>query len=447
MKAHAVEVRAGRIDGTVRAPGSKSETHRALLLAAQSDTPCRVRSPLRSDDTNATLSCLHDLGARLHLQDDDVQFLPSPLRPPREALDCRNSGTTLRLLSATVARLGIDVILTGDESLRSRPNRDLLDALSALGARCSSHDGQAPLTIRGPIHPGSVVLPPRTSSQFASGLLLSLAFLPGESTVALDAPVASAPYLDITLVMARHFALRIDEEPHAGRRFRVLGGQVPRAERVNVAGDWSGAAFPLVAAAITGGKATVTNLEPESPQGDRAVVDLLRRFGARVTTVDGSTTAEAGAGALTSPGTVDVAATPDLFPALAILAACSRGTTAFTGGTSLRHKESDRIAAMADGLRRMGITVRERPDGLDVTGGRLTGATVASLGDHRVHMAFAVAGLAATGTTLVDDPASAAVSYPGFHDAFRRMGAPLALLQGNRAHVIDSTPSRRGATP
>jgi 3-phosphoshikimate 1-carboxyvinyltransferase len=436
MKAHAVEVRPGRVEGSVKAPPSKSETHRALLLAAQSDTPCRVRSPLRSDDTNATLACLHDLGARLHLQDDDIQFLPAPLRPPREALDCRNSGTTLRLLSATVARLAVDVTLTGDESLRSRPNNDLLNALAALGARCSSHDGKAPLTIRGPIRPGSVILPPRTSSQFASGLLLSLAFLPGESSVALDAPVASAPYLDITLFLARHFGLRIDEEPHPGRRFRVPGGQVPRAERVNVAGDWSGAAFPLVAAAITGGKVTVTNLEPASPQGDRAVLGILERFDVKAATVDGSTTVE-GPGALASPGTVDVSATPDLFPALAVLAAFSRGTTTFVGGSSLRHKESDRIAAMATGLGRMGIQVRERPDGLEVTGGKPAGATVASLGDHRIHMAFAVAGLAATGTTVVDDPSCAAVSYPGFHDALRRIGAPLALLQGNRAQVAD----------
>lgn len=435
MKAHAVEVRAGRIAGTVRAPGSKSETHRALLLAAQSDTPCRVRSPLRSDDTNATLSCLHDLGARLHLQDDDIQFLPAPMRPPNEALDCRNSGTTLRLLSATVARLGVDVTLTGDDSLRSRPNRDLLDALASLGARCSSNDGKAPLTIRGPLHSGSVVLPPRTSSQFASGLLLSLAFLPGDSTVALDPPVASSPYLDVTLAMGRHFGLRITEEPHPGRRFLVHGGQVPRAERVNVAGDWSAAAFPLVAAAITGGKATVVNLEPDSPQGDRAIRGLLGRFGANVTLVDGSVTAEAGQGTLASPGTVDVSATPDLFPALAVLAACSRGTTTFAGGAALRHKECDRIAAMAEGLRRMGIAVRELPDGLEVTGGTLRGATVASLGDHRIHMALAVAGLAAAGTTVVDDPACASVSYPGFHEAMRRMGAPMSLLQANRAEV------------
>jgi 3-phosphoshikimate 1-carboxyvinyltransferase len=434
MKPTALEVRPGRIDGTLRAPPSKSETHRAYLLAAQSDLPCRVRSPLRSEDTQATLSCLHDLGARLHLQDDDVQFLPAPWRAPKQALDCRNSGTTLRLLTVAAARVGHDVVLTGDESLRNRPNAPLLEALTALGARVSSDGGKAPITVRGPLRSGVVSLPPRSSSQYASALLLGLALLPGPSTVELQAPVASSPYLDVTLASARAFGLRITEAlmPAGGRRFDLPGGDVPRTDRVNVEGDWSAAAFPLVAAAITAGRATVTAVRQDSPQGDRAIVDLLRSFGAKVRHDESGITCEGPAtGGLASPGTVDVAATPDLFPALCILAACSRGTTTFTGGSSLRAKESDRIRAMAVGLTQMGITARERPDGLEVDGGLLRGATVASLADHRIHMAFAVAGLAANGTTTIDDPGCAAVSYPGFHPAMTKAGAPFTLLQGN----------------
>lgn len=437
MKAHAVEVRPGRVDGTVRMPGSKSETHRAFLLAAQSDVPCLVAAPLRSEDTNATLACLHALGARVHLDGDteDVQFLPAPLRPPREALDCRNSGTTLRLLTATAARFGAPVTLTGDGSLRGRPNGALLSALTALGAACAADGGKAPLTVRGPLRAGDASLPERTSSQFASALLLALSGVPGASTVTLAAPVASSPYLDVTLRQAAAFGLRIDEEPHPGRRFHVTGAQMPHAPSHRVHGDWSAAAFPLVAAAVTGGKVRIEGLAPDSPQGDRAVTDIVRSFGANVQA--SATAVEAEGGALASPGDVDVSATPDLFPALAVLAACSRGRTTFTGGAALRHKESDRIAAMADGLRRMGVACSERPDGLVVDGGRLHGATVASRGDHRIHMAFAVAGLAAQGTTVVDDPACAAVSWPGFHAALAAAGAPFALLQGNRAHVME----------
>jgi 3-phosphoshikimate 1-carboxyvinyltransferase len=434
MRAHTAEVRPGPVSGTVRAPGSKSETHRAFLLAAQSAEPCLVRSPLRSADPQATLACLHAMGARMHLDaggDGDVQFLPAPLRPPREALDCRNSGTTLRLLAATAARLGADVTLTGDDSLRGRPNGGLLDALAALGARCSSNGGRAPLTVRGPLRPGPVTLPPGASSQFASALLLSLPFLAGPSTVDLQPPVSSAPYLDVTLEAAAAFGLRIEPQDHPGRRFHVPGGQQPRAARHAVSGDWSAAAFPLVAAAVTGGTVTVEGVRADSRQGDRAIADHLRSFGAKVQAGEASVTAQGGP--LDSPGTVDVRATPDLFPALCVAAACARGTTTFTGGAALRAKESDRIAAMAAGLRRMGVACEERPDGLAVTGGRPRGASVASLGDHRIHMALAVAGLAAEGTTLVDDPACAAVSWPGFHDAMSALGARVSLLQGNRA--------------
>lgn len=435
MKPHALEVQPAVLDGTMRVPGSKSETHRAFLLAAQSDEPCLVETPLRSEDTNATLTCLHALGARLHLEEEggSVRFLPSPLRPPRAALDCRNSGTTLRLLTATCSRFGAAVTLTGDASLRARPNDALLEALTTLGATCRSADGKAPVTVHGPLRAGDVALPPRTSSQFASALLLALAGVPGPSTVALAAPVSSSPYLDVTLATAAAFGLRIEEEDHAGRRFRVTGAQVPRAQRHTVQGDWSAAAFPLVAAAITGGRIRVEGLASDSRQGDRAILDHLRSFGAQVR-AEGSAV-ELVADRSESPGTVDVAATPDLFPALAVLAARSRGSTTFTGGLALRHKESDRIAAMAEGLRRMGAAVRETPDGLIVDGGTLRGATVASLGDHRIHMALAVAGLAATGTTTIDDPSCADVSWPGFHRAMAAAGARFTSLQGNRAQV------------
>jgi 3-phosphoshikimate 1-carboxyvinyltransferase len=297
--------------------------------------------------------------------------------------------------------------------------------------RVSSNGGKAPLTVRGPLRSGAFALPPGTSSQFASALLLSLPFVPGDSTVDLQPPVSSAPYLDVTLELASAFGLRIGRGDHPGRRFQVSGGQQARATAHTVSGDWSAAAFPLVAAAIAGGTVTVEGVRADSPQGDRAVADVLRSFGAKVTVDETSVTAQGGS--LESPGTVDVRATPDLFPALCVLAACARGATTFTGGAALRAKESDRIVAMADGLRRMGVRCEERPAGLIVTGGKPKGASVASLGDHRIHMAFAVAGLVADGPTTVDDPACAAVSYPGFHDAMASLGAKVALLQGNRA--------------
>lgn len=430
MKAHAVEVRPGRVEGTLTAPPSKSVTHRAFLLAAQSTIPCTVQTPLLAEDTRATLSCLMALGARLHLdpgRPETVQFLPAGLRAPAPALDCRNSGTTLRLLTATAARLGQAVVLTGDDSLRSRPSGALHDALRTLGATVDAKDGKAPVTVRGPIRAGHAQLPAGTSSQFASALLLSLPMLPGPSTLRLQAPIASAPYLDLTVDVAQAFGLAIDRD-HT--HFVLPGSSLPRADSFLVEGDWSAAAFALTAAAVTGGKASVNGLRADSKQGDRALLDLLRSFGAnvRATTVEG--------GVLQSPGTLDVAATPDLFPVLCVLAACARGTTTFTGGANLRNKESDRIAAMADGLRRLGADARETPEGLIVTGGRpLRGATLSSHGDHRIHMALCVAALAAQGPSTLDGPGTAAVSHPGFHADLAALGADVRLLQGNRAVV------------
>ncbi|HET6398166.1 MAG TPA: 3-phosphoshikimate 1-carboxyvinyltransferase [Candidatus Thermoplasmatota archaeon] len=422
-----VVVRPGPVAGAVRAPGSKSHTHRAFLLGAQSEVPSTVTGALRAADTQATIDCLRLLGANASWDARDagvVRFQPARLRPTPHLLDCRNSGTTLRLLAATVARFGARSILDGDQSLRARPNGPLLDALHALGARTESRAGCAPLAVQGPLRPGEASLPPATSSQFASGLLLSLPFLEAPSVVRLAHPLSSAPYLDLTLHIARQAGLRIAQrDGPGGRSYAVAGGDSVRLPHAAVEGDWSSAAFALCAAAATGGAVRVDGLEGASMQGDKAVAQVLRAFGAHVEVTAGHATCRGGP--LESPGEVDVRHTPDLFPALAVVAAVARGTTTFTGGASLRRKESDRIGAMAEALARMGADVQQLEDGLRVRGGSLRGAAVASRGDHRIHMALCVAGLAASSATTVDGAASTAVSYPGFHDDLRRLGARL----------------------
>lgn len=415
----AFEVRPGTVDGTVTVPGSKSVTHRAFLLAAQSPEPSTVMAPLRSADTDATLAVLHGLGYQVRPEAGLVRFLPAEARPPVDPLDCRNSGTTLRLATALAARFPFPTTLTGDASLQARPNGPLVHALRSLGATIDVE--QAPLTVLGPLRPGTARLPPSTSSQYASGLLLSLPMLETESRLDMDGPVASAPYLDVTAAVAASFGLVTHRAGSSdeGFSYTVPGAQAPVCQAYKVEGDWSTAAFPLVAAAITGGRITVRGLDPKSPQGDRAVLGHLAAFGAGVKAGEDGVTVEGGT--LESPGTVDVSATPDMFPALTVLAAASRGATVFTGGLALRHKESDRIRAMADGLTAMGIHVKETEDGMTIHGGTLRGATVHAHDDHRIHMALVVAGLAASGKTVVDGRTSAAVSYPGFHDDLARL--------------------------
>lgn len=422
------------LSGTLRAVPSKSVTHRAFLLAAQCSQPSTVQNALLADDTRAMLAALLALGARVHLDPDhpsDVQFLPAGLRPPATAIDCSNAGTALRLLAGTVARFAVPVLLTGDASLRQRPNGPLLTALQHLGVRTASATaGQAPLTIQGPMRPGIVDIDATQGSQFVSALLLSLPFLSGPSAIRLQGPPASAPYLALTRDVAAQYGVPI-EAPTPGT-FTTVGNAQPDNPRFVVEGDWSAAAFPFAAAAITGGSVSMVGLRPDSRQGDRAILDHLVAFGAS-TRIEQSAQAASCTGApLSAPGTIDVTATPDLFPVLAAVAAHARGTTTFTGIATLRHKESDRVTAMADGLRALGIAVQVRDGAVDITGGRPRGANLSSRGDHRIHMALTVAALAADGPSRIDGADTAAVSYPGFHDDLASLGARLTGLQGIR---------------
>lgn len=403
-------------------PPSKSVTHRALLLGALSRQPCRVVGPLWGADCRSTLAVLQSMGARARRVGDDVCFEPvADLQPPRAPLDCGNSGTTLRLMMGQGARLAAPVAFTGDASLQSRPNGPLLAALGALGVATDSDGGTAPLTLQGPLRAGSVTLPPRVSSQYASALLLSLCLVPGDSTLRMDGPVASRPYLDITRQLAARAGLAwTTTASEGGLTFHVPGGQRPDTPQLVVDGDWSGAAFPLIAGVLSGRAVHLRGLRPDSPQGDRAVVAHLRQFGQQLDWSEG--VLQLTPRPPVAPGALDLGATPDLFPALVALAAATPGTTTFVGAPSLRHKESDRITAMAEALSAVGVRSVERPDGLVVHGGGpLHGAEVASHHDHRIYMAMRCLSLRCGGVS-VRGAGCEAVSYPAFEShlaAFR----------------------------
>ena len=411
----------------LHAPPSKSLTHRALLLGALSSVPCVVRNAGLGADNRATLDVLRAWGARAEVDEEGgtVRFEPFEPTAPAAALDCGNSGTTLRFLAGQAARFSFASTLTGDASLRTRPNGPLLAVLEQLGATVSSDAARAPLTIAGPIAAADVSLRGGLSSQFASSILLALAQTRGRSTVRLLPPVASRPYLDLTFIAADAFGLGLDvQEDEGGLRVGVPGGRRPAASEFTVEGDWSGAGVPGGGAARRGGGGGGGGGNVDSRQGDRAIVEVLRRTGAVVEATDAGVRLTGRASR--SPGRVDVGATPDLFPVLASLAAAVPGTTILVGSPGLRHKECDRIAAMAQGLTRMGVQVEELADGAIVHGapGAVRGATVRSFHDHRVHMALAVLAQTANGGSNISDPECVTVSYPGFHaDLARLAGA------------------------
>ncbi|HET6404916.1 MAG TPA: 3-phosphoshikimate 1-carboxyvinyltransferase [Candidatus Thermoplasmatota archaeon] len=409
------------VRGSVVAPPSKSYTHRAFLLGLLAEGATRVRDALASEDPRATLGGVEALGARVTRGEVVTIESDGRVRAAADVVDCLNSGTTLRLLSAIASLADGETRLTGDASLVKRPMGPLLDALGSLGVRTTSTNGKAPISVRGPMRGGRARLPGDMSSQFVSALVLAGARTEAGVEVEIEGTLKSRPYVDITLEMMEDFGAKAER---VGEGFRVAGNQRFRATDYRVPGDFSTAAFPLVAGALAG-EVTVENLPARTAQGDKAILDQLEAFGATV--VRGPRSATVRKSELHG-ARIDLSDTPDAFPALCALAAHAKGETVLSGAAHLRFKESDRIKAMVTNLRRMGVDAQEREDGAVIRGGRVRGARgLVTEGDHRILMALAVCGLAAEGPVELDDHEAHAVSYPSFLEDFRRLGATLEV--------------------
>ena len=406
------------------APPSKSYTHRAMVLGALTHSHFALINPLMSEDTRATLDALYVLGTEFRSNSRGMLIHCEKLRHAPGVIDAKNSGTTLRLMTGIASLLPEPNILTGDESLVRRPMGPLVDALVQLGARCEylGNPGMPPLKISGPITESRTEIPGDISSQFVSSLLIACSQKRGDTEIHTKGQLRSRPYVDITLQMLRRFGAHVEEKD---KRFLVKGAQKLTLDSYTVPGDYSSAAFPLVAAAITGGEVTVKGLDPDSPQGDKAIIERLTSFGANVSA--GKDSVKVSGGNL--EGTeIDVRHTPDLFPVLAVLGAVASGKTVLKGGENLRAKESDRISTTTTFLRNMGARIVPTSDGCEVVGGeRLHGTTVQTQGDHRILMAAAIAGLAASSETRIEDNDSYNVSYPGFIRDMHQLGCRLEV--------------------
>jgi 3-phosphoshikimate 1-carboxyvinyltransferase len=423
-----VHVSPSTVSGTARAPPSKSYTHRAILASGYADGAL-VQNPLVSADTRATVRAVEAFGGDVGSSDVVLEVDGFGGRPatPEDVIDCANSGTTMRLVTATAALAEGLIVLTGDDSLRSRPQGPLLDAIEQLGGRAESTraNGQAPLVVGGAIDGGTAAIPGDVSSQFVTALLMAGPVTESGITVALETELKSAPYVRITLDVLEAFGVAA-AETDAG--FRVEGGQryEPDGGEYRVPGDFSSMSYLLAAGALAGDPGlTVTGAEP-SAQGDAAIVDVLERMGASI-----EWDREAGEIAVErsalSGVTVSVADTPDLLPTIATLGAVADGSTRITDAEHVRYKETDRVTAMAEELTAMGAQVEERPDELVVHGAEssLSGGTVDGRADHRIVMALAVAGLVAEGTTTIHGGEHVDVSFPGFFDVFAEIGAAI----------------------
>jgi 3-phosphoshikimate 1-carboxyvinyltransferase len=422
--------RAARVRATIRVPGDKSISHRAALLGALADGTSVVRNFLAGEDCLATLDCLRALGVEWRLSEVEggVATLEvrgaglRGLREPEDVLDCRNSGTTMRVLSGILAGLPFLSVLTGDASLRQRPMDRVIEPLRRMGAQVHGRSGDRlpPLVIKGGGLRGIRYRLPVDSAQVKSCVLLAGLYAQGETVV--EEPVASR---DHTERMLRAMGADLRREG-PGIRLVPPGGLGP--VELNVPGDLSSAAFWLVlGAAHPDGEIALPALGINPTRS--GILDVLRAMGAALDIGEERMAGEEPVADVRVKGArlrgIEIDGDPrvrDELPAVAVAAALAEGRTLVRDAAELRVKEGDRIARLAEQLRRMGVEIEERADGFVIEGGRgLRGARVSGGGDHRLAMALAVAGLLAEGETVIEDPESVAVSYPSFWDDLRRL--------------------------
>lgn len=354
-------IRGGRLTGAVTPPPSKSAAHRGIICAALARGVSRVAPFALSDDMRATIGAMRALGASVTEADGALLVDGTgTFSGVSGSIDCIESGSTLRFLIPVAAVCGASFTFTGRGRLPQRPIGPYLDCLPPAGVACETAGG-LPLAIHGALRAGDFALPGNVSSQFITGLLLALPLLEGDSRIRLTSPLQSVGYVELTLDVLRAFGIEVRA---AENGYDVPGGQHYRAHDFTVEGDWSQAAFWLAAGAL-GGPVTVRGLRADSVQGDRAILPLLRRFGARVEeTTEGFTASRAPLRGID----IDASQIPDLVPILAVVAAFAQGDTVIHGAARLRIKESDRLHAIALGLRALGARIDEAPDGLTIHG-------------------------------------------------------------------------------
>jgi len=424
------------LKGTVEAPPSKAYTHRAVIAASLSDGESRIRRPLFCEDTLATIEACKMLGAKIDMDADEkalrVIGAPKPATPP-DVINCRNSGSTIRFVTPICALAEGISILTGGESLRRRPMGPLLKALRSLGVQCYSarRDGYPPVIVfGGGIRGGDTSIRGDVSSQFISGLIFATPKAERETRITLTSPLESKPYVEMTINIVRRHGVEVSVQEDY-RHLMVPPKQEYKPSDHMIEGDYSSASFILAAAAITDSKVRVENLPAETLQGDRLIVDILRRMNVRVNVGENYVEVMGVKGALEAI-TVDLRDNPDLVPVCAALAASARGRTVIKGVRRLRFKESDRLVSISSEMAKLGAKVKVEDDRLEVVGGELHGAEIDPRNDHRIAMACAVAALRAEGETRILGIECINKSYPNFVRDIQFLGGDLSEQQLHR---------------
>lgn len=407
----------GPVDATFEAPPSKSYTHRAMIVAALASGKSRITSPLRAIDTKMTARGLESLGVPIEWLPGEITIIGCGGAFPTSGevvIDCKNSGTTLRLLTSAALLAVHPVVLTGDARMLERPIAPLVDALQLLGGDIEfiGEVGLPPIKVSGNLVGGRTEIDGSISSQFVSSILMAALYADEDIELTLLAPPASRSYIDVTTDIMLKFGAKLERQDYV--KFRVKGSSAYRGRDYRIEGDYSSASYFFAIAATCGGKVTVTGLNPVSVQGDRRFLKALEDMGCKVTTSADAVMVER-TGDLSGID-IDMSSSPDTVQTLAVVAAMAASPTTIRGTAHLRYKESDRVRVTAEILRRMGADVIVTKDSLTITPAPLHGVLIDPHDDHRTAMAFTVLGLA-VGGVAVRDPGCVEKSFPGFWEA------------------------------
>lgn len=405
----------GRVLGTLTPPCSKSYAQRVLAAALLARGRTELHNVEFCDDTRAALRCIETLGARVERIGEDALRVEGGLHPAGDTLRVGESGLSARLFTPIAALCPTPMLIEGEGSLLRRPMGPMASPLRQLGAQVRMEADMLPIGVCGPLRGGEARIDGSLSSQFITGLLLALPLAAGDSTLHVERAV-STPYLDMTLDTAARFGVEIFQRDYA--EFYIPGGQHYRPVRFDIEGDWSAAAMLLVAGA-TAGEVTVCNVGMLSRQADKAVCEALVCAGAALTSDRDSVTAAARP---LRAFEFDATQCPDLFPALAALAAAAEGESILHGVTRLAHKECDRAEAIREEYAKLGIGVDfPEEDTMRIRGGAIRGGRVSSQGDHRMAMSLAVAALRSEREVVIEDAGCVAKSYPDFFEEMEKI--------------------------
>ena len=411
-----------RLSGRIVCPANKSYTHRAIFLAALSDGKSIVKKILRSNDTIATINACRGFGVEVSEVENNVTIKNTINETVQSSIiNAENSGTTIRIAIAIAALSGGNITLTGDESLKKRPMRPILDALETLGIKTESDDGKPPIHINGKIHGNEISIKGDISSQFISALLIIAPRLPEGLIINVEGNLVSKPYVDLTIAIMKKFGVDIKIEENYKRY--LVAHQIYKPTTFSIPSDFSNLALLLAANVLLGDGLTIEIHLGDMPQGDEAIVDILEKLGVNVILENDIITTKSPTAL--KGGKFDLSDTPDLLPAIAILALKSEKPIEIFNVKHARYKETDRIAIISRELKKIGLDIDEKDDGLILKkSSQLHPAELNSENDHRLFMAFSIAGMF-IGECTVSDPDAVKVSYPEFISDLVNTGAKI----------------------